>query len=541
MSPTIGSTLGGRYTLTERIATGGMGDVYAARDAVLHRIVAVKVMRPRADQETAFAMRFRDEARHTAGLSHPNIATVYDYGEEDGTAYLVMELVPGEPLSTIIGQGPMAADRVRTILGQCALALAAAHEAGVVHRDVKPANILVTPEGQVKLTDFGIARATDGSGHTRTGEVMGTPQYLAPEQALGRPVTGATDLYALGVVGFEMLTGTRPFDGDSAVATALSHINDAPPPLPDHVTDPLRAAIEACLAKEPAQRPASAASLAALLGMPVAGVHEASLATHVVPISDLGVTQAFPGPTPPRPDLGDATQVVPPPVAAPPSPAVPVAPAGAPPTVAPAFPPAFPPAAATTVLPAGGPSYTAYPPVPVEYDDDEDYDDEDDERRGRGWWWLVPVIVALLVGGFFYWQTRDSKPVKPAPVPTVTSASASTTTSASPTTTSAPPTTTSAAPSTTGVATKVILESDYLGQQIGAVRQTLTGLGFTKLRTVEAFSTEAKGTVLKIAPTGTVAVDTQITITVSKGPAPTSSSPATSLSTSAPSASTQAP
>ena len=178
MSPTIGSTLGGRYTLTERIATGGMGDVYAARDAILHRIVAVKVMRPRTQDETTFAMRFRDEARHTAKLAHPNIATVYDYGEDDGTAYLVMELVPGKPLSTLIEEGPLPQEQVRLILGQCALALASAHEAGVVHRDVKPANILVTPEGQVKLTDFGIARATDGSGHTRTGEVMGTPCLL---------------------------------------------------------------------------------------------------------------------------------------------------------------------------------------------------------------------------------------------------------------------------------------------------------------------------------------------------------------------------
>ncbi|HMT31704.1 MAG TPA: protein kinase [Dermatophilaceae bacterium] len=538
MSPTIGSTLGGRYTLTERIATGGMGDVYAARDAVLHRIVAVKVMRPRADEETAFAMRFRDEARHTAGLSHPNIATVYDYGEDDGTAYLVMELVPGEPLSTIIGQGPMPVERVRTILGQCALALAAAHEAGVVHRDVKPANILVTPEGQVKLTDFGIARATDGSGHTRTGEVMGTPQYLAPEQALGRPVTGATDLYALGVVGFEMLTGKRPFDGDSAVATALSHINDAPPPLPEHVTDPLRAAIESCLAKEPAQRPASAASLAALLGMPVAGVHEASLATHVVPISDLGVTQAFPGPTPPRPAQGDATQVVPSPGA----PAPVRAPSTAPPVVpVPVVAPVpIPEAAATAVLPAGAPSYTAYPPVPVEYDDDEYYDDEEDERRGRGWWWLVPIIVALLVGGFFYWQTRDSAPAKPTPTPSVTTP-VTTTTSAAPTTTSAAPTTTSAAPTTTGVATKVIQESDYLGQQIGTVRQTLTALGFTKIRTVDAFSTEPKGTVLKVAPTGTVAIDAQITITVSKGPAPTTPPPSTPVTTPPPGGTTPGP
>ena len=497
MSPTIGSTLGGRYTLTERIATGGMGDVYAARDAVLHRIVAVKVMRPRADEETAFAMRFRDEARHTAGLSHPNIATVYDYGEDDGTAYLVMELVPGEPLSTIIGQGPMPVERVRTILGQCALALAAAHEAGVVHRDVKPANILVTPEGQVKLTDFGIARATDGSGHTRTGEVMGTPQYLAPEQALGRPVTGATDLYALGVVGIEMLTGKRPFDGDSAVATALSHINDAPPPLPEHVTDPLRAAIESCLAKEPAQRPASAASLAALLGMPVAGVAHASPATSVVPLSELGATQPLDVPTP-WPTQAAATEVYRP---------VPTHQLGGPahqPGVA-----HEPGSTAYQGHPGGGWEATAPAGPPT----------RPPRRRGLGWWWL-PVIAALLVAGLLVWQGMLRAGQTSTPIPSVTVTKTVPRTSA----TTAP---TSAAPTTSPVKTGTVVESDYLGQSAGIVRSDLTAQGFLDITTKQVASDKPKGEVIGVTPTGTIPVTTTIVITVSAGAATTTSTTST--------------
>jgi len=240
MNPHKGMTLGNRYTLTESIASGGMGDVWKASDSVLGREVAVKVMRPDTASEPTFADRFRDEARHTASLTHANIATVFDYGEDGGDAYLVMELVEGQPLSQLIAHGPMAPERVRSILGQAALALAAAHAAGVVHRDVKPANILVTPEGRVKLTDFGIARATDSAGHTRTGEVLGTPHYLAPEQALGRTATGASDIYALGVVGHEMLTGRKPFDSGSAVATALSQVNDPVPPLPGPVPAELR-------------------------------------------------------------------------------------------------------------------------------------------------------------------------------------------------------------------------------------------------------------------------------------------------------------
>ena len=248
-----GHLLGQRYRLQRRVASGGMADVWAAQDDVLRRFVAVKVMRPDTDHEELFALRFRDEALHSAALIHTNIATVFDYGEDDdGVAFLVMELVDGKPLSQVIReQGPLPADRVRSVIGQCALALGVAHEVKVVHRDVKPANILVRDDGLVKLTDFGIARAVDASGHTRAGDLLGTPSYLSPEQALGRPATGASDLYALGVVAHEMLSGTKPFDKPTPIATAMSHIHEPPPPLPDDVPEDLAGVIDDLLAKEP--------------------------------------------------------------------------------------------------------------------------------------------------------------------------------------------------------------------------------------------------------------------------------------------------
>jgi len=269
MNPAEGTVLGERYALTGRIAVGGMGEVWAATDTVLDRTVAVKLLNPGLSQESDFVERFRAEARHTAALQHPNIATVFDYGEDDGTAYLVMELVPGQPLSQIISErAPLSAQETVAILIQAATALAAAHEGGVVHRDVKPANILITPDGTVKLTDFGISRAVDSVPLTQTGQVLGTAQYLSPEQALGQSATAASDIYALGVVGHEMLTGERPFDTGSVVSTALAHVNNPPPPLPDTVPAGLRDVISAAMAKDPADRPASAADMAHALGMP---------------------------------------------------------------------------------------------------------------------------------------------------------------------------------------------------------------------------------------------------------------------------------
>lgn len=274
MTLQTGATLGGRYTLGAAIASGGMGDVWEAADEVLRRPVAVKVMRPQGPSDAAFLERFRAEARSSASLHHPNIAAVFDYGEEDGTAYLVMELVPGRTLGEIIRDhdGGMPAEEVRSILGQAALALSAAHEAGVVHRDVKPANIIVTPEGRVKLTDFGIARVGDGAGHTLTGEVLGTPDYISPEQALGDPATASSDLYSLGIVAHEMVTGRKPFDMGSPVATAIAQVTDPPPELPATVPLDLREVIEACLAKSATDRPAHALAVAEATGVSVASL-----------------------------------------------------------------------------------------------------------------------------------------------------------------------------------------------------------------------------------------------------------------------------
>jgi serine/threonine protein kinase len=263
-----GTVLGDRYHLDERIASGGMADVWAAEDDVLQRRVALKVMRPDPEHEELFALRFRDEALHSAPLIHTNIATLFDYGEDDGVAFLVMELVDGRPLSAMIRErGTIEPDQVRSIVGQCALALGVAHEAKVVHRDVKPANILVRDDGLVKLTDFGIARAIDASGHTRAGDLLGTPNYLSPEQALGRPATGASDLYALGVVAHEMLTGSKPFDKGTPIATAMSHLHETPPPLPDTVPEDLAGVIEDLLEKDPRNRPENARAVAVRLGL----------------------------------------------------------------------------------------------------------------------------------------------------------------------------------------------------------------------------------------------------------------------------------
>lgn len=258
-----------RYRLEEVIATGGMGQVWRATDQTLGRPVAVKVLRPDTADDAGFVERFRAEARHSAALQHPNIATVHDFGEGAHSAYLVMELIEGKPLSTIIRErAPLPAEEVTEILYQAAIALQAAHDAGVVHRDVKPANIVVDDEGYARLTDFGISRALSGASLTQTGEVLGTPHYLAPEQAQGKPAGPASDVYALAVVGYEMLTGTRPFAGDSMITTALAHVSQPAPPLPESVPEPLCTTVMAGLAKDPNQRPESAAAFAEALRLP---------------------------------------------------------------------------------------------------------------------------------------------------------------------------------------------------------------------------------------------------------------------------------
>ncbi|MEU5691082.1 serine/threonine-protein kinase [Actinosynnema sp. NPDC020468] len=258
---TSGQLLAERYRLSRRIAVGGMGEVWEADDSRLDRRVAVKVLKAELSGDSEFLNRFRIEARTTASLNHPGIAAVHDYGETasipDGpedTAYLVMELVEGEPLAAVIARGRLTADRTLDVLEQAGNALQAAHERGLVHRDVKPGNILVTPTGKVKITDFGIAKAADAAPVTHSGMVMGTAHYIAPEQALGHAAEPASDVYALAVCGYECLTGHRPFRSENAVTVAMMHIRDLAPPLPPDVPPGVRALIEATLVKDPRQR-----------------------------------------------------------------------------------------------------------------------------------------------------------------------------------------------------------------------------------------------------------------------------------------------
>ncbi|MFI6741412.1 serine/threonine-protein kinase [Nonomuraea sp. NPDC050451] len=252
-----------RYLLISRIATGGMGEVWRARDELLGREVAVKILRSHIYADPTFRERFRNEARITAALADPGVAQIFDYGEQSDLAYLVMELVHGEPLSAILARnGSIGPEVTLDVVGQTAKALHAAHTAGIIHRDIKPGNLLVTSEGTIKVTDFGIARALEAAPVTQTGTVLGTAQYVSPEQAQGFPLTPATDLYSLGVVAYECLAGRTPFRGDSQVAIALQHLNEHPPPLGVDVPAPVRELVMSLLSKDPARRPASALEVA---------------------------------------------------------------------------------------------------------------------------------------------------------------------------------------------------------------------------------------------------------------------------------------
>jgi serine/threonine protein kinase len=312
-----------RYRLDDRIATGGMGVVWRATDTRLNRAVAVKVLKHEYADDPQFRTRFETEARNAGALHHPGIASVYDYSSNPGgpadtaSPYLVMELVEGQPLSALLQQAKaqgraLDAAVVRDLLTQTADALAVAHRAGIVHRDVKPANLIVTPDRRVKVTDFGIARAADDAQITRTGAVMGTPQYLSPEQARGNPSTPASDVYSLGVVGFECLTGRRPFDAGTPVATALAHLQQPVPELPEDLPADLRTVVRRALAKDPDERYADGAELAAALrGADVAPRHAAPVpppdGTAVLPRTPDQVAQAVPTPRLDRPAAYEGT------------------------------------------------------------------------------------------------------------------------------------------------------------------------------------------------------------------------------------------
>lgn len=257
-----GRVLGGRYLLLSLIAQGGMGEVWKARDRVTGRILAAKVLRPELSGQELSLSRLRIEARNAMSVEHPNIANVLDSGEENGRGWIIMELVEGRPLTDYLRGGQsLAPEYLMPILMQIAMALGAAAQAGVVHRDIKPANVLIRPDGMVKLTDFGISRTDSQIDLTADGMVMGTAQYLPPEQAMGEKATSLGDLYALGVIAYEAAAGVRPFTGKSQVDIAFAHVNEPVPALPDTVPAPLAQVIYRLLDKDPQQRPASGSAL----------------------------------------------------------------------------------------------------------------------------------------------------------------------------------------------------------------------------------------------------------------------------------------
>ncbi|GAA2153579.1 serine/threonine-protein kinase [Nocardioides koreensis] len=267
MEDVVGDLAGGRYELHEMVGSGGTGSVRRAHDTLLDRSVAVKMLRGNTADETVRA-RMRAEAQLAGSLHHPGIAQVYDYGEEtaDGAPapYIVMQYVEGTSLWQVLRERrTLPPVEVMHLVAQVASALEVAHEAGIVHRDLKPANMLVTPEGRIVLVDFGIARTQDADPLTLTGTIVGTADYISPEQSEGRSATSRSDLYSLGMVAYECLSGRKPFRRDSDVATALAHMVDEAPPLGPNVPEDVRALVEQMIAKDPEDRPVDAAEVAA--------------------------------------------------------------------------------------------------------------------------------------------------------------------------------------------------------------------------------------------------------------------------------------
>ena len=475
MRPTQGVTFGGRYELDSRIAIGGMGEVWEATDHVIGRTVAIKILKDEYMGDPGFLERFRAEARHAALVNHEGIASVFDYGEENGSAFLVMELVPGEALSTILErEGSLPVDKTLDIVAQTSMALQAAHAAGLVHRDIKPGNLLITPDGRVKITDFGIARIADQVPLTATGQVMGTVQYLSPEQASGHPASPATDIYSLGIVAYECLTGKRPFTGESQVAIAMAQINEQPPPLPSTVPAPVQNLVMAMIAKKPDDRPATASAVARAASALRRG--DVAAAAAAVPAIAGGaaavdeVTQLL------TPGLStqDATRILP----------------------------------ATTTMGAGADAASA-----------ADGEGEDKPKRKRSpWTWpLIALIVLLLLvlGGTVWALLSNGEPEEQAP-----------STSASVPPSRAPSPSASATPDTVKVDASTLegLSCDDASAALDAL-----GLGATCVEGDAAPDEGRQGIVYRVNPTGNLPVGTVVELTVYGAQVPLSAPAAPSL------------
>lgn len=298
-----GRVLGGRYRLDNEIAQGGMATVWRGEDPLLARAVAIKTLDPRLAEDEALRVRFRREAVAAAAVAHPNIVATYDTGEDEGVAYIVMELVEGATLRQAIDlHGALPPARAADIAAQVADALAAAHARGLVHRDVKPSNVLVQLDGRIKVTDFGIAKAADQTADelTRTGSVVGTARYLAPEQLEGQPVDERADVYSLGLVLFEMLTGRAPFGADTELATAVARLTTPPPRLGDvrpDVAPGLAHVVDRALERNPDQRWPTAASM------------RDALTPFRIAVPDRGVDATMPVALPRQPRATAATSV----------------------------------------------------------------------------------------------------------------------------------------------------------------------------------------------------------------------------------------
>ncbi len=529
MRPTSGITLGGRFQLTTRIAIGGMGEVWKAKDLILGRIVAIKVLKEEYTGDPGFLQRFRAEARHTALLNHVGIANVFDYGEEEGSAYLVMELVPGQPLSSIIEhEQVLSPDRTLSMMAQTARALAVAHAQGLVHRDIKPGNLLITPDGRVKVTDFGIARLADQVPLTQTGQVMGTAQYLAPEQATGQTATGASDIYSLGVIGYECLTGHRPFSGESQIAIALAQVNDAPPPLPDTLPRPVRALLMSMLAKDPKNRPADAIKLSeaaeAIRNGDIAAAHAAVPGMLLFEAATGPITAPVDVPTAATSVIGSSAAEDKSTSATSALPVVGAAGAGA-----------------AAGLAAGAAAASGYgarnalnraDALAAErtwvQDEEDDYDEPEEEpkRRGRSpWTWPLIALILLVVFVLAGVVLSQAGNLFPSQAPATTGATSSiakpssATPSASSATPSATPTPTpsSATPTESTPAAINLIPDAYLGRPYNDVRNELIGKGL-QVTGAEVVNDATPGTVTNIDPSGAVQPGDTITVSYSKGP-----------------------